>query len=199
MSATTAKSAPSSKQVLILDGSPRGDGPTAWLIESAMGLLEGRAEVTRLRCFDRSAQPCDDCRACYEIQGCSKRDLDDFYNALEQADAVIFACPVYNASFPAPMKAVLDRLQRYWAARFIHHVRPPITKPKRAVLFTAGGSDDPEGAVSLENQLKPMLTVLNTRLVGTVHIHSTDKQWMPEPYAERVQALVDTLLGRAGS
>lgn len=192
--ATTAKSAPCSKHVLILDGSPHTDGPTAWLIDTASRLLEGRAEVTRLRCFDQPVQPCDDCRACYRIRGCSKRDLDDFYVWLERADAVIFACPVYNASFPAPMKAVLDRLQRYWSARFIQHVRPPIERPKKAALLTTGGSDDPWGALPLETQLRPLLTVINTRLLGAAHICATDKQWDPKPYAQRVEALVDGLL-----
>lgn len=194
MCATTAKSACCSKRVLLLDGSPHTDGPTAWLTETAVGLLEGRADVWRLRCFDRMPLPCDDCRACYRIQGCSKRDLDDFYEQLERADAVLFACPVYNSSFPAPMKAALDRLQRYWSARFIQHIRPPIPRPKKAALLTTGGSDDPWAALSLETQLRPLLTVINTRLLGSVHLCSTDKRWDPEPYVLRVQVLMDALV-----
>lgn len=42
---------------------------------------------------------------------------------LEDADAVIVATPVYNLSFPAPMKALFDRFQRYYEAHFRRKLR----------------------------------------------------------------------------
>ena len=54
---------------------------------------------------------------------------------LEDADAVIVATPVYNLSFPAPMKALFDRFQRYYEAHFRRKIAQPITKHKKSITF----------------------------------------------------------------
>lgn len=110
------------------------------MLDAFLTELPKGTAVTRISCYDRRPIPCDDCRYCYHREGCSKRDLDDFYAALEEADLVVIATPVYHLSFPAPLKALIDRLQRYWSARFILGKRPPISKGKRLVLLTASGS-----------------------------------------------------------
>lgn len=161
------------KQVLILFGSPHTDGATAKLLAACVEGLP-TAQVTRFDCFALSPAPCDDCRVCRRADGCRHRDLDAFYAALEDADVLIFAAPVYNRSFPAPMKAILDRLQRYWSARFIRGVRPPIQKPKTAVLLTVGGAKRGDGAF-LEQQLAPILTILNSAPALAVHADDTDR------------------------
>ena len=116
LSATTAKNAPSSaERVLAILGSPRADGLSARMLDAFLTELPKGTAVTRISCYDRRPIPCDDCRYCYHREGCSKRDLDDFYAELEEADLVVIATPVYHLSFPAPLKALIDRLQRYWS------------------------------------------------------------------------------------
>jgi len=159
-------------EVLVLFGSPHPAGATAALLEACLRGL-GPAEIRRFNAFEMGAAPCDDCRYCHTHPGCRHRDLDDFCRALEQADLLIFAAPVYNRSFPAPMKGVLDRLQRYWAARFIRGERPPIPRPKRAILLTAGGSTRRDGRM-LATQLAPILTVLHSAPALAVHAGGTD-------------------------
>lgn len=134
------------------------------MLDAFLTELPEGAAVTRLSCYERRPVPCDDCRYCYHREGCSKRDLDDFYAALEEADLVVIATPVYHLSFPAPLKALIDRLQRYWSARFILGKRPPIAKEKRLALLTVSGSGSPEGGPLLEKQLAPPLTVIHAVL-----------------------------------
>ena len=111
--------------------------------------------------------------------------MDDFYAALEEADLVVIATPVYHLSFPAPLKALIDRLQRYWSARFILGKRPPISKGKRLVLLTASGSGSPEGGPLLEKQLAPPLTVIHAVLAERVHAVGADSpDFEPAPYLE---------------
>ena len=105
--------------MLVILGSPRADGLSARMLDAFLTELPKGTAVTRISCYDRRPIPCDDCRYCYHREGCSKRDLDDFYAELEEADLVVIATPVYHLSFPAPLKALIDRLQRYWSARFI--------------------------------------------------------------------------------
>lgn len=161
------------KQVLILFGSPHQNGATAALLNAALDGI-GDAAVTRFDAFSLNPAPCDDCRRCRVTDGCRHRDLDAFYEALEAADVLVFATPVYNRSFPAPMKAVLDRLQRYWSARFVREIRPPIAKHKTALLLTVGGADRGDGAC-LEQQLAPILTILNSAPAVAVHADDTDR------------------------
>lgn len=147
MYATTAKNEPCStdRRALLINGSPRADGPTARLLAALESSLPATVAVQRFDCFAQPVLPCNDCRACHIIDGCARPDLKEFYRALEDAALLVFASPVYNLSFPAPLKAVVDRTQRYWAARFVRNIRPPIVRPKRVVLLTAAGADDPEG------------------------------------------------------
>lgn len=99
--------------------------------------------------------------------------MDDIYEALEAATRIVFISPVYNRSFPAPMKAMIDRLQCYWAARFVHGMRPSIAMAKTAWIITAAGSDRNDGE-HLVAQLSPALTVLHVTDTKALHIQNTD-------------------------
>ncbi len=160
-------------RVLVLFGSPHKNGMTARLLSACLDGI-GEATVTRFDAFPLVAAPCDDCGYCREANGCRHRDLDLFYESLETADILVIATPVYNRGFPAPLKTLLDRLQRYWSARFVRGVRPPIAAPKKTVLLTAAGADRTDG-VRLEEQLAPTLTVLNSAPALCVHADSTDR------------------------
>lgn len=178
------KNAPCSteERVLIVYGSPHTQGATAELLNALLTALPSSAIIDRLDCFDRRPLPCIDCRVCHAVEGCAFDDLDDVYRQLEAATLLVFATPVYNLSFPAPMKAVIDRLQRYWASRFIRGNRPPVATPKRTVLLTVSGADSEENGVMVEKQLKPVLTVLNAHLTHAVHYAGTDSGRDITPY-----------------
>ncbi len=173
MCATTATSTPCSPNTLIIYGAPRKDGACGRLLATYTAKTD--AAVTVVDCYARTVTPCDDCRGCHKVLGCTKRDMDDIYEAIEAADTLAFIAPVYNRSFPAPMKALIDRLQCYWAKRFVHGVRPPIEKPKTALLLTAAGSDRGDGK-HLETQLAPALTVLHVTRTVSLHIDGTDSE-----------------------
>ena len=192
ISATNGRSCPE-KRLLILYGSPRRDGPTSRLLAAFLEEVPAEWGVARLDAFALSPLPCDDCRYCYRVDGCSKPDLKEFYTALEEADALAFVTPVYNRSFPAPLKALLDRTQRYWAARFIRGIRPPITRPKQAFLLTAAGSGG-DDAACVEQQLRPALTVLNARLQPPVALSGADQGTEENAALEAARAAGRSLL-----
>lgn len=161
---------PCSPKTVVFVGSPRKNGATA----TVLSMLSDRlGDATVVDAFARAVKPCDDCRGCYTHDGCVKRDMDDVYEAIEQADRLVFVTPVYNRSFPAPLKAMIDRLQCYWAARFIRGKKPPIERPKTAFLITVCGSDRDDGACLL-HQLEPPFTILNVTDTKAVHITGCD-------------------------
>lgn len=171
-----------------MQGSPRGDGVSAQMLDAFLEELPPGAGITRFDCYRRRPIPCDDCRACARREGCAKRDLDDVYAALEEAGLLVIATPVYNLSFPAPLKALIDRLQRYWSARFLLGKRPPIEREKRLVLLTASGSPSPEGGGMLERQLAPVLTVIHARQAAAVHtLHADSPDFELAPWLEKAR------------
>ena len=149
---------------ILLYGSPKTGGITE---QMAARLLDG-VEHARFDAYETAANPCTDCHGCYADGRCVMRDLDAFYAALEQADCIVIATPVYHLSFPAPLKAILDRTQPYWATRFVRGIKPPIEKPKRVILLSHADKDA-HGGEMLVRQLSPALTVLNAKLVSQVH------------------------------
>lgn len=195
MCANTVKSAPSCpKRVLAILGSPRPAGVSAQLLDAFLEALP-EADVTRFSCYERPPIPCDDCRYCTKREGCSKRDLDSFYEALEEADLLVIATPVYHLSFPAPLKALIDRLQRYWSARFLLGRRPPIAKEKRLVLLTSSGSAGTEGGPFLERQLAPPLTVIHASPAATVHAVNADSpDFDAAPWLEKARQAAVSLI-----
>ena len=113
--------------------------------------------------------------------------LDQIDDMIRRADMLVFATPVYNLTFPAPLKAIVDRFQRYFEARFALGLRPPIAKPKRAALLMTQGSGDPFGAQAIEKQLRMTFTVMNTQLDEIVLWTDTDR---PEG-KEKLNAMFD--------
>ena len=107
----------------------------------------------------------------------------------EQADYFVISTPVYNSGVPAPLKAIVDRFQRYYALRFSHGVKPPVAKPKKAALIITAGSKG-EGKDEIKAMFERQFTVLNTQLVSTVFFDGTDSRLPDET--------VRTLLAQEG-
>ena len=170
------------KKVLVINGSPRLDS-----ISSALGnrLVKSGQDKTEKSCYNAYAmnvKPCMGCGWCDKNVGCVFDDMDEFFADFEAADYIVITTPVYNGGVPAPLKAVVDRFQRYYALRFAHGVKPPVEKPKRAALVIAAGSKG-EGREYIEKMFTQQFTVMNTTLVTTVFVDSTDtKQVGDEEY-----------------
>lgn len=124
-----------------------------------------------------------------------KKDLEKFMAKLEDADAVIVATPVYNLSFPAPMKALFDRFQRYYEAHFRRKIAQPITKHKKALLLVTAGDDEDDGYNIIEKQVKLSFSVMNTELVGGVLAKDTDNGGVKEDDLRRAFELSKIIYG----
>lgn len=164
------------KKILVLFGSPHKNGKTAEMLDLFLKLFPGNCEIKFFSAFKMDIKPCIDCGYCKRNVGCIKHDSDVFMNAFEEADIVVIASPIYNFSFPAPVKSILDRFQRYFNARFSRGEKPSIKKRKRAVLLMTCGSNEKEGFEISVHQLKRAFTVLNTELVSSVLLSGTDKE-----------------------
>lgn len=161
------------KKTLVLLGSPRAESDSSTLCDRLIMAEQDKSEIVFYNAYDMKALPCYACGWCEKNSGCISPDLDGFMADFESADYFVIASPVYNGGVPAPLKAIVDRFQRYYALRFAHGKKPPVDKPKRAALILTAGSKG-EGKESIENMFRQQFTILNTQLIETVFVNSTD-------------------------
>ncbi len=104
-------------------------------------------EVEIVRAYDADVNPCIACDGCNEDQvGCTVGG--DGWQALEErlrsADVLLIASPVYFMGLPAPVKAIIDRLQALWWHRERGGTVATNEGPFRRgglILVAAGGED----------------------------------------------------------
>ncbi len=173
------------KKVLIINGSPRKDSVSTALCKSFVG-DKGRFQVKTYNAYQLAAKPCCGCGSCGKTVGCCFDDLDEFMSDFEQADYFIVSTPVYNSSIPSPLKAVVDRFQRYYALRFEHGISPAVEKHKKAALIIAAGSKG-EGKDEIKSMFERQFTVLNTSLESVIFFDSTDVRDADEAAHESVK------------
>jgi multimeric flavodoxin WrbA len=108
--AVKAKAA-AGRKVVILLGSPRKNGNSAALAEA---IAEGAAgaELDVFYLHGMKIAPCNACEVCHKAgaEGCViKDDMQPLYPKLKQADAIVFASPIYWFTVSAQMKLAVDR------------------------------------------------------------------------------------------
>ncbi len=99
-------------RILGIVGSPRKNGNTEIMMKEALGVA-GKAgwEIETFLMSEKQVAPCDACGTCFQVGSCVVQDdMQELYDKLEQADAVIFGSPVYFGSVSAQTKAVMDRM-----------------------------------------------------------------------------------------
>jgi multimeric flavodoxin WrbA len=164
------------KKILVFFGSPHRDGFTAKLLREFLEPFGTSAEIRLIDSYAERIAPCTDCGFCNRTEGCSDGDFDEIDEQIRRADFIVVATPVYILSFPAPLKAVFDRMQRYFSARFSIGVNPPIAKRKTAILLATCGSRSAEGAKIISRQLRMVFSVMNTALKHEIVWTGTDFQ-----------------------
>lgn len=108
------------KHIAVLTGSPRTRGNTYALTDAFVKAAEEKGHtVTR---FDTAGMKIAGCRACEKCYSKGKPCIfdDDFKQlaeVVEKADAVVFAAPVYWYTFPAQIKAALDRMFAFFVGK----------------------------------------------------------------------------------
>ena len=112
-------------KTLILNGSPRKDGDTAFLINKLLSRLQGEYKI--VDCYTADIAPCIDCRCCREKLSCPMRDeMQEIYAYLLECDHVIIASPVHYAELSSGLLKVASRFQIYSSAQIFRHDALPV-------------------------------------------------------------------------
>lgn len=161
--------------VLGIAGSPRRHGNSDRLLTAALdGAREAGAEVRTLVAADVALKHCLGCNACSLAGECIQHDGGPaVYESIDAADAIIVASPVYFAGVPSVLKALLDRMQPYWARTYV--LKRPRPKRRPGAVLIARGGGDPYGAEHAEASVRSVLAVLDIDVLGVVRAVGVDE------------------------
>lgn len=163
-------------RILCIEGFSRENGNTRVLLDKFISGFEN-AQVIEYNTYKENPRPCIGCDECRKSGKCIYRDLDRFFELFETADIIVIASPVYNLSFPAPLKALIDRFQKYYTGYFENGRTQQIKKRREGYLLATAGCAGDEGFYIMERQLKNAFSILNTEYKGGTLVGNTDKQY----------------------
>ena len=168
--------ADSRPQVLCIAGSPRRYGNSERLLDALIaGVQAAGGEAIKLVAKDAGVHVCLGCNACSKDGRCIQRDgMDEVFAALDSADAIVVASPVFFATVPAVLKTLLDRCQPYWVRRYILKEPRPAAKRPGAILLVGGGGD-PYGTGCVLNPIKSVFAVLSVAADHVLEVVGPDK------------------------
>ena len=185
-SATPAPDAAHPPTVLCVAGSPRRHGNSDRMLDAlAEGVEQAGGSAVTLVLAELAIAPCNGCGACSVTGSCTIRDdMDEVLRLADAASAIAIASPVYFASVPAGVKALLDRCQPYWARRYVLNRPGPAKRP--AALLLAGGGGDPFGTECAVTPVRSALAVLGFALREVLDVTDVDK---PSDVSSRPEVL----------
>jgi multimeric flavodoxin WrbA len=135
-------------KVLIINGSPRSNGDTVYVLESLKNKFPGGTVFEFLNAYESNIQPCNDCRYCWKNEGCSIRDEMDILWR-DDYDVLILASPLYMSFVTPPLFSIISRLNAIWSNHYFLKT-PKRLKPKKGVLILTGGGDgSPNPAINI--------------------------------------------------
>ncbi len=153
-----------SKNILVLTGSPRKGGNTDKLADAFIaGARQAGHTTVKYTTSDKSIKGCIDCQTCFKTgTACSvPDDFNELAPLLEQADMVVFATPMYWFSFPAQLKAAIDKFYSYFISQKTLRI-------KECALLVSGGANDETKFEGIVKSYKLIAEFLNWQDSGVI-------------------------------
>lgn len=160
------------KKATVLFASSNENGKTKQLLDAF--LTECNHGIHIYNMHNENIQPCIGCGMCDKTHKCFMNDTEKILSDIFSSDYIIFASPVYNYSFPAPMKAFLDRLQPYFEAGSSGVNR-------KGFLLASCGKSGKFSVDVLERQSKIAFSELSADFCGSYFFTDTDKRDTLQP------------------
>ena len=148
-------------KILVITGSPRKNGNSNTLAEHFnKGAEEAGHKVVRFDSAFKNVHPCIACNKCGMNGECVFKDDFEFVrNNIVDADAVVFATPMYYFGISAQIKAVIDRF---------YAINGQIHRPKKSVLILTYADTSSKEAQPIINHYETLLDYLGWSDAGKI-------------------------------
>lgn len=135
-------------KVLVLNGSPRENGDTAFIVNKVKERFPSDTEFEEINAYKDNIQPCMDCRYCWKNKGCAINDkmslvLKDDY------DVILIASPIYISFVTPPLFSIYSRLNFIWSNNHFLNISTEMKKKKGILVFVGGGDGAPDNALKI--------------------------------------------------
>lgn len=145
-------------KVVVISGSPHKEGTSAVLVnEFIRGAEEAKHEVFRFDAAFSTVHPCNACDTCLTNGGecVFDDDMRILSSKIVEADAVIFASPIYYNDICGQLKITIDRF----------YAKDAMMKgPKKTALLLSFADDMMESVEGVINNFKAMTGYFGWRL-----------------------------------
>jgi arsenite transporter/arsenate reductase (thioredoxin) len=129
--------------VLGLQGSPRKNGNTSYLLSAFMNEAEKLGATTQVIEVDKkNIIPCKEYIVCEKKGFCPIDDdmAHEIYPLLRKADVIVPATPIFFYNTTAQLKALIDRSQTLWARKYRLNLTDPARKIRRGFVLAVGAT-----------------------------------------------------------
>ena len=130
--------------ILGLQGSPRKNGNTDYLLKAFMNEAENSGAKTHIiEVAKKNIIPCRGCGFCEKNGKCVIGDDDmagEIYSLLRRADVIVAATPIFFYSATAQLKALIDRSQTLWSRKYKLNLIDPGRKTRQGFLLSVGAT-----------------------------------------------------------
>lgn len=162
----------SSTDVVILQGSPRGEGNSSILADWTMKSVEEKGKTAQVFFpHDLDIHHCIGCYQCYNTGYCIfDDDMGMIIASLNNAELVVICTPVYTMTVPAGLKLLIDRCQAYHAKRLLSGD----TQSRKGILLSVAGRSGTDNFTCLQSTIHAFMRNLGIHPAGDVLVDRMD-------------------------
>ena len=163
-------------KVLGIMGSPRMNGNTDLLLDEALkGAESQQAEVEKILVDKLQIAPCKEYYGCLKDGKCViKDDMDDIYDKLLAADAVIIASPMFFYTVSAQLMPLISRCQALWAKKYV--LKDMDIPEKRGAFIAVGATKGEKLFDGPKLTVKYFFQAINARYTDELLVRGVDKR-----------------------
>ena len=168
-------------KILILQGSPRANGNTAWMAEEYKKAAEAAGhEVTLVNVARKKIAGCLACEYCHTKGNgacIQKDDMQELYPLMAEAEVLVLAAPIYYFTLCAQIQAPIQRM---------YCVNKPANVKKMALLMSSYSPGVYSGAIA---EYKDICNYWSVEDAGIVTAKNDEQK------TDETKAKVEALIG----
>ena len=170
-------------KILILQGSPRANGNTAWMAEEYKKAAEAAGhQVTVVNVAKKKIAGCLACEYCHgkgDGACIQKDDMQELYPLMAEAEVLVLAAPIYYFTLCAQIQAPIQRM---------YCVNSPAKVKKMALLVSSYSPNVYDGATA---EFRDICNYWGVENMGSVTAKNDEQK--TEDTRQKIQTLVNRL------